>query len=166
MDKILDLLKPENLKIPLVLLGIALLGRSLATVRPEFGITIFGPHEQPQDILAYFNVEVERYVMTMLWPLVYAFLNSLHKGIRVSKPFFNSVIIIHIISLAVSLVWFFNFIPNNQEESTVLEAGLFEMRFSASLVFAVSLCTSLFSLLWFNKKWVIFDEASSTPSGA
>jgi hypothetical protein len=158
MEKILELLKPENLRIPLFLLGVALLGRSLAVIRPEFGVTILGPHEQPQDILGYFNIEVERYIMTMLWPLAYALLNSLHSGVKVTKPFFNIVIGLHVISLVVSLIWYFNYIPNNQEGSSHLAEGLSHMQFYASIVFIASLVSAALSLLWFNKGWVIFQN--------
>jgi hypothetical protein len=157
VDKILELLKPENMRIPLFILGVALLGRSLAAIRPEFGVTILGPHEQPQDILMYFNVEVERYIMTMLWPLAYALLNSLHSSIKVTKAFFNLVIGLHIISLVVSLIWYFNYIPNNQEGVSHLAQGLSYMQFYAIMVFIASLASAAFSLLWFNKGWVIFQ---------
>jgi hypothetical protein len=157
MEKLSEILKPENLRIPLFLLGIALLGRSLAAIRPEFGVTILGPHEQPQDILGYFNIEVERYIMTMLWPLAYALLNSLYANIKVTRPFFNIVIGLHVVSLVVSLIWYFNYIPNNQEGSSHLEQGLSHMQFYASIVFIASLISSAFSLLWFNKGWVIFQ---------
>lgn len=158
MEKILELLKPENLRIPLFILGVALLGRSLAAIRPEYGVTILGPHAQPQDILGYFNVEVERYIMTMLWPVAYALLNSLHEGVKVTKAFFNTVIGLHIISLFVSIIWYFNYIPNDQEASPNLEAGLTHMLFYATMVFVASLISSAFSLLWFNKGWVIFTN--------
>ena len=165
MDKILELLKPENLRIPLFLLGVALLGRSLATVNPEYGVTILGPEEQPQDILLYFNVEVQRYIMTMLWPLVYALLNSLHPGIKVTKAFFNTVIVLHVFSLIVSLAWYFNYIPNNTGNAPFLDQGLSHMQLYASLVLFASFLSSAFAMLWFNKGWAIF-QVQSTENNA
>jgi hypothetical protein len=161
MDRILRLLKPENIRVLLFLLGIVLLGRSLATTRPEYGVTILTAQEQPQDILMYFHVEVQRYIMTMLWPVVFALLNSLYPKIKVSKPFFYTIIGLHIISLFISLIWYFNYIPNNQEGASHLEQGLAHMQFSATIVFIVSLISAVFSLIWFSKGWVIFKSDES-----
>lgn len=157
MDNILELLKSDNLRFPLLILGIALLGRSLAIMHPEYGVTVLGPDEQPQDILGYFNIEVQKYIMTMLWPLVYALLNSLHTEIRVTKHFFSTVIGLHAISLVVSLAWYFNYIPNNTEGADFLNQGLFYMRLNASIIFTASIMSSAFALFWFNKRWVIFE---------
>ena len=92
-----------------------MLGRSLAAVRPEDRITILGPEAPPQGILLNLNVEVESYIMKILWSLVYALLDSLHLGIKVTKALFNTVIGLPIISLVISLVWFLNYIPNSRE---------------------------------------------------
>lgn len=160
LEQILKILQKENFKIPVFLLGIALLGRSFATINPEYGITIFGPEAQPQDILAYFDINVDKYIMTMLWPLVYALLNSLHPGIRIGKPYFNTIIIAHILSLVISLIWYFFYIPNGQEDSPRLEEGLNFYRFQACIIFSVATMSSLFSLFWYSKRWMIFEEVN------
>ncbi len=170
MDKIVNLLKPQNIRILLFLLGIALLGRSFATIDPQFGMTIFSPDEKPQAILDYFNVEVDRYIMTMLWPLVYALLNSLHTDIKVTKPFFYTVIGMHIISLIISLVWYLNYIPPTYQNlpadqlslvTNDLEHGLTHMKQQALYVFLAGIGSSIFAIEWFKKGWVIFQPNSN-----
>ncbi|WP_017444809.1 hypothetical protein [Gayadomonas joobiniege] len=166
MDKIIELLKPENLRYAVLLLGMALLGRSLAIINPEYGITILSPIDQHQEILSYFSVSVPKYVMTMLWPLAYSFLNSIDCRVRVTKPFFNAVMLAHMASLIVSLIWYFNYMPEQYSGTRKYDDDLLVMRLQAAMIFSVSIITSIFSVVWFNKGWMVFQREIKREGGS
>ena len=113
-----------------------------------------------QSALLLINIEVQRYIMTILWPLVYTFLNSIHKGVRVSNLFLKLVISLHILSLFFGLIWYYNYIPKEPERYII--KGLFTMRFHATLIFLISILTSFLSYLWFIKEWSVFNLSNKS----
>jgi len=166
MNQLIELLKPENLKYVLVILGIALLGRSLAVVDPEYAVSTIYPSGEEQAILQFVGIiDVKRYIMSMLWPLAYALLNSLHIDARVSKEFFNTVVGAHIIALSAAFVWFLMYEPVGLEnipddEQDYLIAG---MRIKAFLIYIVGLLFSIFGWFWFKKNWVAIEPKKNKP---
>jgi hypothetical protein len=161
MKQLNDLLKPENLKYILVILGIALLGRSLAVVNPQYAISIITPDAGEQGILRYIGIiDVSRYIMSMLWPLAYALLNSIHIEARVSKEFFNIVVGAHVIALTAAFVWFFIYEPAGLKEVIGQDRTdqIHQMRIKASLIYSVGLLVSIFGWFWFKKGWFAIES--------
>jgi hypothetical protein len=161
MKQLAELLNPENLKYVLVILGIALLGRSLAVVNPEYAVSIITPDNGEQGILKFVGIiDVSRYIMSMLWPLAYALLNSIHIEARVSKEFFYIVVGAHVIALTVAFVWFLIYEPAGLESVPVENRNdqIRDMHIKASLIYSVGLLVSILGWFWFKKGWFAIES--------
>lgn len=161
MIEIEKLFNKSHFRITLFLLGIALLARSLSTINPEYAVTILDSYgNTQQDILAYFDVNIDRYIMTMLWPLVYALANSFDRNIRVTPEFFRIIIFFHFSSLVAGLIWTYHHEEPTIENLVVNyhEAAYNEMYYSSAIVFIISVLVTLFSYIWFEKGWLIYES--------
>jgi glucan phosphoethanolaminetransferase (alkaline phosphatase superfamily) len=97
-----SLSKPEYLKIILTLVAILIVFRNILYIAMGDIQSLFGYTEQ-RTIEALFHVEIPMLIMTIMYPVLLAFLNTIHKKVRLESFVFISVIIIHLATCAVAV---------------------------------------------------------------
>lgn len=106
MDFVKNLLKPEYGNSVLLLIGFILVGRSFYyfLIDQSYAYVCVDAHcLQPQgSIKEVFDKEIPMVLMTILWPIVFAFFNTLHPKIRMKPLVFYIVIFTHTMSALIA----------------------------------------------------------------
>jgi hypothetical protein len=106
MDLLKKLLKPEFGNLALWLIGFILLGRSFYyfLIDQSFAyVCVETSCLQPQgSIKEIFDKEIPMVLMTILWPVIFAFFNTLHPKIRIKPIVFYIIILIHTLSALIA----------------------------------------------------------------
>ena len=95
IEKALNVLtNPIYVRIILIIVAVVLLLRNIMyLILGDITYTFSG--QQPQHVLEVIGLDIPALVMTILWPVVLAFLNIIHEKIKLEKDIFFSVMIVH-----------------------------------------------------------------------
>ncbi len=160
MEKLIEVLKPENLRYLIVALGAVMLERSLSTIDPSEAIRLMSTAGGPQKFAQWWGVAVDAYTMTMLWPVLFALLNSIHKEVRVTLEFFYLIVFAHAVSLLVMAFWFYWYTQGGIAEEMVEHQLEWIVDSTINIVMIGLFCCAL-SIFWFRKGWTVFSHPQS-----
>jgi len=96
--KFSDLVKSENFKFILAIIALMILERSISFLIGDTPFMFFNGQQPQPGIKNTLDIEIPAATMTILWPLVFAAANSLHKNLRVHFSFFYLVLIVHCVT--------------------------------------------------------------------
>lgn len=113
---------------------------------------------QPQPgFLGTFDEHIKAVYLTILWPLIFAAVNALHQNVRISAPFFYSVIIIHSVA---TLFTFVTFLFNHDLEGTPDKSqALLDTAITVVVMTAISVTASI---MVYYKKIMLFEPEANT----
>lgn len=152
--------KPENLKYLIVVLGFYLIYRGFDAI--EDGVIYLSPEgEHMQISFEVFDIGLEYYALTMAWPIIFALLNSVHKNIRVDKPFFNLILYAHLISINIAFVGtILTYKKMMSPNNSFLESITTISETTTMVVYLVSTFSIIFSFYWYSRGYLIFTDTT------
>ena len=118
--EIKDLWKLENLRVLLVYLTLYIVGRSIYFIVIGHPFAYFETSIYQEMFRQTLELEIPMFILTILWPLILAVLNSLHPSLRLAPSLFYPVIALHATSclVAAGILFFWD------SETLVLETTI------------------------------------------
>lgn len=102
IEKTLDvLLNPKYLRPIILAVGIIVLFRNLYYLVLSDVTQLFKFGAQPTVEMT-LGAEVPMLLMTVLWPVIFAFLNRVHESMKINKYAFYGIILVHLVTCLIS----------------------------------------------------------------
>ncbi len=114
--EIKDWIKPEYFKFVIAIIALLILERSISFLVGDTPFMFFDGQQPQPGIKRTLDWEIPAATMTILWPIVFAIANSIHKNLRVHYLFFYLVIIVH----CVTCFWAAYLVYDQHEYTSIL----------------------------------------------
>lgn len=155
MNIVKTISKPENAKALVFFVGLIMLGRSFYYFLIDDSNLIICTRlqcMQPQaSILQVFRMEIPMFVMTIIWPIVFAALNLINDKVRIAHQMFYTIIGIHFLSCLLAAATVYRF--GNIGEGVYLD----DTFSSVIAVVTLTLLSSSCAIYLFRKKLRLFE---------
>ena len=155
----MDWLKPEYFKFVIVGIALAILWRSAEYLIADEPLMFFSLAQAQPAIDEILGVEMPYVVMSILWPVVFAFSNLIHSNLRISSLFFYSVIAVHTVTCLLAAYLIFS----QEFDSVNLQFG--EELLKIHVVYAVLGATAIsviFSIFVYHRNILLFGSEGNT----
>jgi len=157
--EIKDLWKLENLRVLLVYLTLYIVGRSIYFIVIGHPFAYFETSIYQEMFRQTLELEIPMFILTILWPLILAVLNSLHPSLRLAPSLFYPVIALHATSCLVAAGILFFWDSETLVFGNDYSLSFPSMKVVASISFA-TMISSLVSVLIYRFRIRVFEQVA------
>lgn len=151
-----DIFKPENFRALIVFCSIYIIGRSIYYLLEGQPFAYFSSEWYQSMFYVSMGVVVPMVILTIMWPLILAFMNMLHEGLRLAPSLFYTVVCIHLGSCIIAAVQMALWDPN---EIAIVEAGKSFPKLSVVLSVTMLTAISAVTSIWLYRiNYRIFEQ--------
>jgi hypothetical protein len=151
-----DIFKLENLRVLIVYLTLYIIGRSIYYIVIDQPFAYFESHMYQEMFRQTLDIAVPMFILTIMWPLVLAFLTSLHQSLRLAPTLFYSVVAVHTASCLIAAAMLYSW---DADTLTFANRESFPSMTVVAWVTGATIVSSGISLLIYRFKLALFEPA-------